>query len=234
MIKIPKWDGSNRQKLTIRNISSMKINFLLVWGILALGLFLNPVAVKAQNFELSEEEEAEILEQLSEDYSQAFEEAIEGVAEEVRDFPGLLGIVDIVYGTAETRRANTITGSDLLGFRFPCLIGCAYIELAGAGNAYGKQWISGKYQKVLGGTGALGALYNFREPTGRFPLSPEFKFVLWDVNESDGSAEFRAFFRVCNPAPINCTPYVLPPEGISLGTVHEKDLIFLGVIEPGL
>ena len=210
----------------------MKIYLLPIWGILTLGLCLNPVVVMAQNLEISEEESAEILEQLSEDYSQAFEEALEGVAEEAREFPGFLGIVDLVYGTAETRRTNTITGSDLVGFSFPCPIGCAYIELAGVGSAYGKQWISGKYQKVLGGTGAFGALYNFQEPTGRFPLSPEFKFVLWDVDEGDGAAEFRAFFRVCNPAPTNCTPYVLPPDGIPIGTVHEKDLIFLGVIEP--
>lgn len=217
----------------------MKINCLSAPGILGLWLSLTSFSialkpVSAQSFELGEEEKLEIIEQLSTDLSTAFSEIEEEVEEEAREFPGFLGIVDIIYGTAETRRANTITGSDLLGFKFPCLDECAYIELAGVGNVYGKQWISGKYQKVLGGTGALGALYNFLEPTGRFPLSPEFKFVLWDVDESEGSAEFRVFFRACNPAPINCTPYVLPPGGIPIGTLYEKDLIFLGIVEPEL
>lgn len=209
----------------------MKTNFLSVWGILMLWLLLTQ-AVTAQNFKLEEGEEEEIVNQISTDLTQAFTEAFTEVAQEKREFPGFLGTVDIVYGQEETKRTNTITGSDLVGFKFPCFKRCAYIELAGSGNVYGRQWISGKNQKVRGGTGALGALYNFREPTGRFPLSPEFKIVLWNVNESKGSAEFRAFFRVCNPAPINCTPYVLPPNGISLGTVYEKDSIFLGVVEP--
>ena len=212
----------------------MKINFLSVLTILLWGLFLSPETTMAQNLELSEGEEEEIIEQISTDLTQAYSEALAGVEQDAREFPGFLGIADIVYGTAETRRINTITGSDLVGFQFPCLRECAYIEIAGPSNVYGKQWISGKYQKVLGGTGALGALYNFQEPTGRFPLSPEFKFVLWDVNESEGSAEFRVFFRVCDPAPVNCTPFVLPPDGIPIVTLYEKDLIFLGVIEPEL
>ncbi len=147
-------------------------------------------------------------------------------------FPGVTGIVDITYGVAEQRRFNTITGSEIVGFNFPCLVACAYLELAG--NAYGSQWISGEYQKVPGGSGLLGALYNYLEPTGRFPIGNKFKIVVWDVNEGEGTAEIRAYTRVCKPLPIGCTPFTLPPGGISLGEVAEKDTIFVGLILPEL
>lgn len=52
-------------------------------------------------------------------------------------FPGLTGIVDVTYSQAETNRFNTITGSDQVGFNYPCLEACAYLELAG--DAYGKR-----------------------------------------------------------------------------------------------
>ena len=147
------------------------------------------------------------------------------------DFPDFTGIVDITYGPAETKRFNTITGSDKVGFSFPCLILCSYIELAG--NAYGKQWISGKYQKVPGGSGLLGALYGYREPTGRFPVGPKFKIVVWNVDESQGTADLRAYVRQCAGL-LGCTPYTLPPGGIELFEVKEKDIIFTGIIESSL
>ena len=160
-------------------------------------------------------------------WNQALEEAVAGVEEPT--FPGFVGVIDVVYGSSETSRFNTITGSDKVLFQFPCIVDCAYIELAG--DTYGKQWISGKYQKVFGGSGALGALYDYEEPTGRFPLGPAFKIVLWEVDESKGSAEFRAFTKVCSGL-AGCTPYVLPPGGIPLTTLYEKDSIFVGLLEP--
>lgn len=146
-------------------------------------------------------------------------------------FPDFTGIVDITYGSAETVRFNTITGSDKVGFQFPCLTECAYIELAG--NAYGKQWISGKYQRVLGGSGALGALYNYQEPTGRFPVGQKFKIVVWDIDEGEGTASLRAFVQICMGA-LGCTGYNLPPSGLELIEVQEKDILFTGFIEPAI
>lgn len=144
------------------------------------------------------------------------------------NFPEFTGIVDVTYGLAETKRFNTITGSDKVGFNFPCLVLCSYIELAG--NAYGRQWISGKYQKVPGGSGILGALYYYKEPTGRFPVGPKFKIVVWNVDESKGTADLKAFTKVCAGL-LGCTPYVLPPGGIDLIEVKEKDTLFTGLIE---
>jgi murein DD-endopeptidase MepM/ murein hydrolase activator NlpD len=106
------------------------------------------------------------------------------------DFPtgisgleGIISRIDGVWGTAETDRANTISGSYQAGFAVPCpaegkLTGfespyaapeandpaaCAHIELddledAGRqiqGSFEGKQWISGKYHQVEGGLGPL-------------------------------------------------------------------------------
>ena len=142
-------------------------------------------------------------------------------------FPGVTGIVDVTYSQAETNRFNTITGSDQVGFNYPCLEACAYLELAG--DAYGKQWISGEYQKVRGGSGILGALFNYLEPTGRFPIGKKFKIVIENVDETKGSAEIKAYIHVCGFA-VGCTPYVLPPGGIPLGEVSETESIFVGLI----
>lgn len=151
--------------------------------------------------------------------------------EEEMQYPDFTGIVDITYGSHETKRFNTITGSDKVGFKFPCLVRCAYIELAG--NAYGKQWISGKYQKAPGGSGALGALYNYLEPTGRFPIGSKFKIVVWDIDEGKGTASLKAFVQVCMGF-LGCTGYNLPPGGLELIEVKEKELLFTGFIEPDI
>lgn len=57
---------------------------------------------------------------------------------------GVIGIVDIVYGTKERDRTQTISGSDQQGFQVSCKINCAHVELTGDAALQGKQWISGQ------------------------------------------------------------------------------------------
>lgn len=124
---------------------------------------------------------------------------------------GLIGIVDVVYGAAETDRHNTISGSQQVGFSAACQTNCGYAELAGP--LYGKQWISGKYQEVEGGFGVLKAVNGGREPTGRHPFGNAFKVVVWDTEESTGTITTALFFRICyrGVPDLGCTPYFLGP-----------------------
>jgi hypothetical protein len=139
-------------------------------------------------------------------------------------FDGVIGTIDVVYGKKEARRLNTVTGSDVAGFKVPCdQKSCSYIELSGNPLVYGKQWISGKSQEVEGGSGLLKIVNGGKEPTGRLPLGPTFKFVMTDVTESEGTAGFTLYTRVCG---LGCTPYFIPTP-ISF-TLKEKDLILLG------
>jgi hypothetical protein len=139
-------------------------------------------------------------------------------------FAGGVGTVDVVYGEKESKRRNTISGGDQVGFNVPCEKKCSYIELSGNPLVHGKQWISGKSQEVEGGFG----LFKFmngtgKEPTGRFVLGPAFKIVMTEVKESEGTADFTSYWRVCG---LGCSPYFIPiPITV---TVKEKDMIPLG------
>ncbi|WP_416671450.1 M23 family metallopeptidase [Egbenema bharatensis] len=142
---------------------------------------------------------------------------------------GLIGIVDVVYGSAETDRHNTISGSQQVGFSAACQTNCGYAELAGP--LYGKQWISGKYQEVEGGFGALKAVNGGREPTGRHPFGNAFKVVVWDTDESTGTITTALFFRVCyrGVPDLGCTPYFLGP--VPFLSHREKEPIFVGLLD---
>ncbi|MBD1822949.1 M23 family metallopeptidase [Cyanobacteria bacterium FACHB-DQ100] len=144
---------------------------------------------------------------------------------------GMIGIVDVVYGTAESDRRNTISGSDREGFQVACKESCAYIELAGAPPLYGKQWISGKYQKVKGGSGILGAVNGGKEPTGRHPFGDAFKVSVWEVDESTGTVSTALHFRICKHGlpDLGCTPYFLGP--VPFLNYHEKQPIFTGLLD---
>jgi hypothetical protein len=139
---------------------------------------------------------------------------------------GPFALVDIVFGEKEAHRLNTVTGSDVVGFDYPCnQNNCAHIELAGpdwlgATFLHGKQWISGNSQWVLGGSGCLAG----EEPTGRHPFGEGFKVVLTDTNEADGQAEFSIYFRFCTFC--GCSPYIIGP--FPWMSQYEKDIIFLG------
>ena len=144
---------------------------------------------------------------------------------------GMIGVVDVVYGTAESDRRNTISGSDREGFQVACRENCAYVELAGAPPLYGKQWISGKYQKVKGGSGVLGAVNGGKEPTGRHPFGDAFKVSVWDVDESTGTVSTALHFRICKHGlpDLGCTPYFLGP--VPFLSYHEKEPIFTGLLD---
>ncbi|MFM7447984.1 MAG: glycoside hydrolase family 19 protein [Leptolyngbyaceae cyanobacterium] len=169
------------------------------------------------------------------------------------DFPisptGFLGFValhDVTYGAKEHRQTPThhsITGSDRVGFHYPCnqTNGCAHLELNSplslgiAGDPtglHGAQWIKGGTsaggQMVPGGYGILGQINGGKEPTGRLPYGPAFKVVLTDTNEAQGTGTFGLFFRVCHHGVVDlgCTPYFIGP--VPWLPSREKGLIFVG------
>jgi hypothetical protein len=139
---------------------------------------------------------------------------------------GVFALIDIVFGETEARRLNTVTGSDQVGFDYPCeRDNCAHLELAGpdwlgATFLQGKQWISGNSQWVPGGSGCLAG----KEPTGRHPFGKGFKVVLTDTDEASGLAEFGIYFRFS----LFCgrSPYLIGP--FPWMSQSEKDIIFLG------
>lgn len=159
---------------------------------------------------------------------------------------GFVALHDVTYGPAEHRRYHTMSGSDVVGFNYPCdeqhgaPDGCAYVEmsapgwlgLAGDRTMHGQQWIQGGTgqgsQMVPGGLGVLGAVGGGKEPTGRLPFGEVFKVVLTGTDESEALAQFGLYFRVCHRGWIDlgCTPYIIGP--IPWLSHHEKDLIFVG------
>jgi hypothetical protein len=143
----------------------------------------------------------------------------------------MTGVVDIVFGAAEQKRARTISGSDVEGFNVSCKDGCAHIELAGSSDVRGRQWVSGKYQEVKGGKGVLASVNNGKEPVGRHPFGDAFKVVLWDISEPNGTASTAMFFRICirnSFVDLGCTPYFIGP--VPFMNYHEKNSIFLGTL----
>jgi len=140
---------------------------------------------------------------------------------------GIFANLDIVFGNKEGYRTNTVSGSTVVGFRYPCnQSNCAHIELQPTSflplpTLKGKQWISGNSQWVPGGSGCLAG----EEPTGRHPFSKAFKVVLTNTDEAAGRAEFGIYFHFsffCGT-----TPYVIGP--FPWMSQYEKDLIFLGL-----
>ncbi|PSB41592.1 hypothetical protein C7B80_30200 [Cyanosarcina cf. burmensis CCALA 770] len=143
---------------------------------------------------------------------------------------GFVALLDLPWSDKEARRFNTITGSYQEGFHVKCdRPSCAYVELSGpsglgATAVHGKQWISGKSQKVRGGSGCLKGW----EPTGRHPFGSAFKVVLTKTIESEGRADFSLYFRFSLPC--GKSPYILGP--FPWLSHHEKDLIFVGLLDP--
>ena len=144
---------------------------------------------------------------------------------------GMLGTVDVVYGPAEHERTNTISGSHEQGFEVPCQANCAHVEFAGTAPLSGKQWISGKYQQVKGGTGVLATVHGGLEPTGRHPFGDVFKVSVWDVDEATGTVSTALHFRICKRGvpDLGCTPYFLGP--IPFLNYREKQPLFTGPLD---
>jgi len=144
-----------------------------------------------------------------------------------------VGIVDVVFGAAEQQRQRTISGSTIEGFEVSCEAGCAHVELSGTESILGRQWVSGKYQETRGGFGVLAAVNGGKEPVGRHLFGDAFKVVLWDMDETTGTATSAMFFRMCQRGipDLGCTPYFIGP--LHFMTYQEMDSIFLGQLEAG-
>ncbi|MEL6777776.1 MAG: hypothetical protein AAFO06_11010 [Cyanobacteria bacterium J06597_16] len=147
---------------------------------------------------------------------------------------GALGMVDVVYGPAESDRTNTISGSKQVGFEAACQTDCAHAELTASPVIHGKQWISGKYQEVDGGEGLLKVVNGGKEPTGRHPFGDVFKVAVWDVDESNGILSTALFFRICKRGglfspDLGCTPYFLGP--IPFLNYQEKSFMLIGPLD---
>lgn len=155
----------------------------------------------------------------------------------IAEVGNIVARIDMAYGKAETKRYNTVSGSDVKGFNVPCQQNCAYVELdnlENQGRVYrasfeGKQWISGKYQKVKGGHGACGKVNNGKEPTGRLPFGPAFKVVVWDVVETTDTVDTALFFRI-NCGWLGKTPYIIGP--IPFFSYKVNAPIFVGLLDP--
>ncbi|MBX9252395.1 M23 family peptidase [Desmonostoc muscorum CCALA 125] len=152
----------------------------------------------------------------------------------ITEIGSLVMRIDVVYGPAENRRNNTISGSDVQGFSVPCTEkDCAYLELDDLENAgrsdrsklEGKQWISGKYQEVEGGRGILKAVNNGQEPTGRLPFGKAFKVVVMEPDETTDTVDTALFFRFCAWR-MGCTPYFIGP--VPFFSYKVNSLIFVG------
>ncbi|MBD2425546.1 M23 family metallopeptidase [Phormidium sp. FACHB-1136] len=147
----------------------------------------------------------------------------------------VVGRVDVVFGAAEGNRANTISGSYVEGFNVPCEANCAHLEIGQPTLVEGTQWVSGRYQQVRGGRGALATANGGLEPTGRHPFGNAFKVVVLDTDEASGTAETGLYFRLCTRnlfADLGCTPYFIGP--IPWLPVQEEGMVFLGQIKEGL
>lgn len=154
----------------------------------------------------------------------------------------LFAEADLILDEAEKGIDNTITGSIQSGFKFatPCPRAkqqvCGHVEL---GRSFpipkamrGKRWINGKHQKVRGGTGALGAVFEYKEPTGRLALGPDspFKLVLTETNEIEDKASFSAYFQYCEFL-LGCTGYNIGPFPLYSVTIRpgKPGTIWMGV-----
>ena len=177
------------------------------------------------------------------DWQQTVIEDIPGLAEvPFSSFPNpiaeqgvVVGMVDIVFGPAESDRKNTISGSYVEGFNVPCDNDCAHLEMGQPQLVEGTQWISGKYQQVRGGRGVLSRVNGGLEPTGRHPFGNAFKVVVLETDEASGTAETGLYFRMCARSAfvdLGCTPYFIGP--IPWLPVQEEGTMFLGQVQEGL
>jgi len=141
--------------------------------------------------------------------------------------------IDAIYSTAESKRSNTISGSNIEGFGVKCDRNCAYIELDDLENIgrkanshlEGKQWISGQYQEVRGGSGCLTGW----EPTGRHPFGEAFKVVVMEPSETADTVDTALYFRFSLPC--GNSPYIIGP--VPFLSYSANSPIFVGRLEGG-
>ena len=145
----------------------------------------------------------------------------------------LISRVDWIWGYEHglVDRTQSISGSNQVGFREPCDIECAHLELDDLENfgrsirffTEGDRWLVGQAPNgiicpeppwgVKGGFGVLGQVNCGRESTGRNPFGNQFKVVLWSVDEAAETAQTALFFRFCKRGvpDLGCTPYFIGP-----------------------
>ncbi|BAZ47073.1 hypothetical protein NIES4102_41190 (plasmid) [Chondrocystis sp. NIES-4102] len=139
--------------------------------------------------------------------------------------------IDFIWGSAESDRNRTISGSYPEGFNVLCKSNCEYFELDDLENigvtvqsqSEGKQWIAGREHWVSGGTGCLSG---GREPTGIHPFGELFKSVLWRTDETTDTGEIVMFFNfnvMCGSS-----AYFIGPIPFPMGNVGINDVIFVG------
>jgi len=142
--------------------------------------------------------------------------------------------IDSIYSKAERERQRTVSGSNAVGFSYPCSgQDCAYIELDDLENQgrnthssfEGRSWISGKYQKVPGGSGCLKWVNGGKEPTGRHPFGKAFKVAVMEPDEKTDTVNTALFFRFKNLC--GATPYFVGP--VPFITYSLNDPIFVGI-----
>lgn len=175
-----------------------------------------------------------------ENSEESFISEIPGLSEvPIGNFPGgiepsgsVIARIDLVWGSAESDRNKTISGSYVEGFSVPCDTNCEYLELDDLENFgaslqspfEGDQWIAGRENYVRGGTGCFSG---GREPTGIHPFGDTFKTVLWNTSETTDTAQIMMFFNIKT----NCgeSPYFIGPIPFPLGQVRINDYIFIGI-----
>jgi hypothetical protein len=124
-----------------------------------------------------------------------------------------------------------ITGG---GFRKEnCKNKCKFAEISAIGTSYhGATWADAKHDVPDGfGPACAVAPGLCRGPAGNHPFGEGFRVLLTNINPRKGTAQRAVSFRVCDDFRINCSPYILPPGGIPIGSVREGDL--LPFVPPG-
>lgn len=148
----------------------------------------------------------------------------------------LVARIDAVWGTAERQRGRTVSGGYNVGFEVSCSgQACPYIELDDLedqgrnyrGSFEGKSWISGKYQKVSGGSGCLKGVNGGKEPTGRHPYGKVFKVSVENPDEASNTVDTALYFRFKSWC--GATPYFIGPVPFLDYKVNNG--IFLGLSE---
>ncbi len=146
-----------------------------------------------------------------------------------------LGKFDLPLGNDEKDLGRQISGGITgSGFRKEnCNNKCKFVEVSAPGTSYhGAIWVDAQHY-VSDGFGPACAIVPglCRGPAGNHPFGEGFRVLLTNINPRNGTAQRAISFRVCDDLRINCSPYIIPPSGIPIGTVREGDL--LPFIAPG-
>lgn len=141
--------------------------------------------------------------------------------------------IDAVWSAVESNRQRTVSGSYQEGFSVGCDRDCAHVELDDLENSgrylrggfEGRQWISGKYQQVRGGSGCLAGLNGGWEPTGTHPFGSALKMVVTETDEANDRFDTALYLKV--KAFCGSSPYFIGP--IPFLNFRRDEWIFYGL-----